>query len=83
MTFMNQKHHKEKEKDKDQKDGEKDSKDEVHQEFGNERENVNQSIARHLMRDDYSVNSVPKDVQLKMGAFLTNLMCKNLKYKIG
>jgi DNA-directed RNA polymerase len=26
---------------------------------------------------------MPRDVQLKIGAFLTNLMCKNLKYKIG
>lgn len=26
---------------------------------------------------------MPKDVKLKIGAFLTNLMCKELKYKIG
>ena len=25
---------------------------------------------------------MPRDAQLKIGAFLTNLMCKNLKYKI-
>lgn len=24
-----------------------------------------------------------KDMMLKVGAFLTNLMCKNLQYKIG
>ena len=29
------------------------------------------------------MGSMPRDVKLKVGAFLTNLMCKNLKYKIG
>lgn len=33
--------------------------------------------------EDNSIGALPKDVQLKIGAFLTNLMCKNLKYKIG
>jgi hypothetical protein len=29
------------------------------------------------------MGTMPRDVKLKVGAFLTNLMCKNLKYKIG
>jgi DNA-directed RNA polymerase len=33
--------------------------------------------------NDQSIGALPKDVQIKIGAFLTNLMCKNLKYKIG
>lgn len=33
--------------------------------------------------DDNLMGSMPRDVKLKVGAFLTNLMCKNLKYKIG
>jgi hypothetical protein len=34
------------------------------------------------MNDQY-IGALPKDIQIKIGAFLTNLMCKNLKYKIG
>ncbi len=29
------------------------------------------------------MSNMSRDVKIKMGAFLTNLMCKNLKYKIG
>lgn len=48
-----------------------------------EQENMNRKIQQHLYLDDNTMGTMPRDVQLKVGAFLTNLMCKNLKYKIG
>lgn len=48
-----------------------------------EQENLNRKIQQHLYLDDHMMGTMPRDVQLKVGAFLTNLMCKNLKYKIG
>ena len=36
-----------------------------------------------MIMEDQQIGALPKDVQLKIGAFLTNMMCKNLKYKIG
>jgi len=44
---------------------------------------MNRKIQQHLYLDDHMMGTMPRDVQLKVGAFLTNLMCKNLKYKIG
>lgn len=44
---------------------------------------MNRNIQQHLYLDDNLMGSMPRDVKLKVGAFLTNLMCKNLKYKIG
>ena len=35
------------------------------------------------MIDDHSIGTMDRHMQFKVGAFLTNLMCKNLKYKIG
>ena len=46
-------------------------------------ESVNKKIQQHLYLDDNLMGTMPRDVKLKVGAFLTNLMCKNLKYKIG
>lgn len=40
-------------------------------------------IQQSLYLDDHHMAAMPRDVMLKVGAFLTNLMCKNLKYKIG
>ena len=48
-----------------------------------EQEQLNRKIQQHLYLDDSMMGTMPRDVQLKVGAFLTNLMCKNLKYKIG
>jgi hypothetical protein len=36
-----------------------------------------------MIMEDSHIGHMPRDVQLKIGAFLTNLMCKNLTYKIG
>ena len=33
--------------------------------------------------DNHMLGSMTRDAKIKVGAFLTNLMCKNLKYKIG
>lgn len=41
------------------------------------------SIERHLIIDDHEIGTMNRNMQLKVGAFLTNLMCKNLKYQIG
>ena len=46
-------------------------------------ESVNKKIQQHLYLDDNLMGTMPREVKLKVGAFLTNLMCKNLKYKIG
>ena len=42
-----------------------------------------QTIEQHLLIDDHSIGTMDRNMQLKVGAFLANLMCKNLKYKIG
>lgn len=42
-----------------------------------------ESIERHLIIDDHEIGTMNRNMQLKVGAFLTNLMCKNLKYQIG
>ena len=44
---------------------------------------ITDKIEKHLLVDDNDVGSIPKHTQLKIGAFLTNIMCKNLKYSIG
>jgi DNA-directed RNA polymerase len=41
------------------------------------------TMEQHLLIDDHSIGTMDRNMQLKVGAFLTNLMCKNLKYKIG
>jgi len=40
-------------------------------------------VEQHLLIDDHSIGAMNKNMQIKVGAFLTNLMCKNLKYKVG
>lgn len=40
-------------------------------------------IHKHLLMDDHALGMVDKETQIKLGAFLTNLMCQNLKYKVG
>ena len=45
---------------------------------------ANQSeIHKHLLLDDHSLGMIDRETQIKLGAFLTNLMCHNLKYKVG
>ena len=46
-------------------------------------ENTKKKIGMNQYMNDNRLNVLPKDTQLKMGAFLTNIMCKNLKYRIG
>jgi hypothetical protein len=45
----------------------------------NSRKN-DEDIERHLIIDDHEIGTMSRNMQLKVGAFLTNLMCKNLKY---
>ena len=40
-------------------------------------------VEQHLLIDDQDIGALPKSMQLKVGAFLTNLMCKNLKFRVG
>jgi len=35
------------------------------------------------MVDDHAIGTVPKAMQIKIGAYLSNLMIKNLKFKCG
>jgi DNA-directed RNA polymerase len=42
-----------------------------------------QPMEKHLLIDDQSINALSKQMKVKVGAFLTNLMCKNLKFKVG
>jgi DNA-directed RNA polymerase len=44
---------------------------------------ITDKIEKHHMIEDNDIGSIPKDVQLKIGAFLTNVMCKNLTYSVG
>ena len=44
---------------------------------------MSKSIEQHLIVEDFHLMSLPKDVQLKIGAFLTQLMCNTLKYNVG
>ena len=41
------------------------------------------SVSKHLLIDDYSIGSVPRAMQIKIGAYLANIMTKNLKFKCG
>jgi hypothetical protein len=40
-------------------------------------------MQKHLFVDDYTIGTVPKNLQVKIGAYLTNIMCKNLKFRCG
>jgi len=40
-------------------------------------------VEKHLLVDDYAIGTVPKNMQIKIGAYLTNLMCKNLRFRCG
>lgn len=42
-----------------------------------------ETVESHLLMDDHQIGTINKNMQFKIGAFLTNLMCKTLKYKIG
>lgn len=44
---------------------------------------ITDKIEKHLMIEDSQLGSIPRHIQLKIGAFLTNIMCKNLTYTIG
>jgi hypothetical protein len=44
---------------------------------------LNSDISKHLLIDDHEIGTIPKNMQIKVGAFLTNLMCKNLKFKLN
>lgn len=41
------------------------------------------SMEKHLLIDDAHIGAMTRKMKVKVGAFLTNLMCKNLKYKVG
>ena len=41
------------------------------------------SVEKHLLIDDSNFGAMSRKMKVKVGAFLTNLMCKNLKYKVG
>jgi hypothetical protein len=41
------------------------------------------SIGKHLLIDDYAIGQIPKAMQIKIGAYLTNIMILNLKYRCG
>ena len=36
-----------------------------------------------LVTDDTAIGTVPRSMQIKIGAYLGNLMCKNLKFRYG
>jgi DNA-directed RNA polymerase len=40
-------------------------------------------LEKHLLIDDVNITAMSKQMKVKIGAFLTNLMCKNLKFSIG
>jgi DNA-directed RNA polymerase len=40
-------------------------------------------IEQHLLIDDQNITAMSRAMKVKVGAFLTNLMCKNLKFKVG
>ena len=40
-------------------------------------------LEKHLLMDDSTIGAIPKSMQIKIGAYLSNLMCKNLKFKMG
>ena len=46
-------------------------------------ENMEESMSKHLLMDDGTIGAMPKAMQVKVGAYLSNLMCKNLKFKMG
>lgn len=47
------------------------------------REYDDKIVEKHLLVDDYAIGTVPKNMQIKIGAYMTNLMCKNLRFKCG
>ena len=40
-------------------------------------------MEKHLIIEEEMFSSMSKTMKVKVGAYLTNLMCKNLKFKIG
>jgi len=46
-------------------------------------ERTEEPLESHLLMDDLTIGAMPKAMQIKVGAFLSNLMCKNLKFKMG
>lgn len=41
------------------------------------------TIEKSLLVDDHEIGAIDKEMQIKIGGFLTNLMCSNMKYFIG
>jgi hypothetical protein len=54
-----------------------------HSEGGVQQRNDLNTIEQHLLIDDNSIGTLNKETQIKIGGFLSNLMSKNLKYKVG
>ena len=50
---------------------------------GRSKNNMPNDIEKHLLIDDFDIGAIPKHMQIKVGAFLTNMMCKNLKFKMN
>ena len=48
-----------------------------------ENDGMMSDIKKHLLVDDHAIGNMNKQMQVKLGGLLTNLMCKTLKYKIG
>jgi len=40
-------------------------------------------IEKALLVDDHAIGSVPAAMRIKIGAYLANLMCKNLRFQCG
>jgi DNA-directed RNA polymerase len=40
-------------------------------------------VESHLLIDDHQIGTINKEMQFKIGAMLTNLMTKTLKFKVG
>ena len=47
------------------------------------RKSLNSTIEKYQSVEDMVLGSMKKPTKIKVGAYLTNLMCKNLTYKIG
>ena len=50
---------------------------------GKKAEKADSSIQKHLLVDDFKIGSIDKELRVKIGGFLTNLMVKNLKFFVG
>ena len=52
-------------------------------EMHNETDSIRSEVEKNILINDMKIGSVSKAMQIKIGAYLSNIMCRALKFRCG